>query len=484
MAAALAVLLCLASGFLIVSMFRPGRPASAPLLTLCLSVGYGLGLFSIVFFLSRVAGISRLAVVDVAIFALVLASFIFRRLRFKPAIRFTPTREDSGTPAQSHGLLTAAFVLALCAAVYAAVLRTIAHPHGDGWDAFAIWNLHARFLFRGGPHWHDGFSSLIPWSHPDYPLLLPAAVAHFWSYLGHDTPAVPVIIGLFFTFCTIGLLYSSLAVFRGRPSAMLAGLALLSTPAFIELGTSQYADVPLSFFYLAAIVKLCLYDHCDDDASSSPRGLLVLAGLATGFAAWTKNEGLLFLFAVVAARLLIHFRRSQQIAPHIDSQGKSASAARDRLTSAPLLLSIAPILLLILWFKHSIAPPGDLFSDPATTLHRALGPARLWAIIRWFVKGSLRFGHWLWIPGSLLLPGLYFVTYRVSDRHNPPGVRTSILALSLTLAGYFAVYMITPYDIYWHLRFSLSRLLLQLWPSTLFLFFLWLPQSPGPTHAR
>jgi hypothetical protein len=44
--------------------------------------------------------------------------------------------------------------------------------------------------------------------------------------------------------------------------------------------------------------------------------------------------------------------------------------------------------------------------------------------------------------------------------------------LILTLAGYFAVYLITPYDIYWHLRFSLTRLFLQLWPSMIFLFFL------------
>jgi len=47
-----------------------------------------------------------------------------------------------------------------------------------------------------------------------------------------------------------------------------------------------------------------------------------------------------------------------------------------------------------------------------------------------------------------------------------------VLAIVLTLAGDFAVYVITPYDIYWHLRFSLNRLFLQLWPSAIFLFFM------------
>jgi len=38
--------------------------------------------------------------------------------------------------------------------------------------------------------------------------------------------------------------------------------------------------------------------------------------------------------------------------------------------------------------------------------------------------------------------------------------------------GYFAVYLITPYDLVWHLSHSLGRLFLQVWPSALFLFFL------------
>jgi len=42
----------------------------------------------------------------------------------------------------------------------------------------------------------------------------------------------------------------------------------------------------------------------------------------------------------------------------------------------------------------------------------------------------------------------------------------------LTLCGYFAVYVITPNELYWHLRFSLNRLFLQLWPAVIFLFFL------------
>ena len=35
-----------------------------------------------------------------------------------------------------------------------------------GWDAVAIWNLHAKFLADNN-HWHDMFQHPLAWSHPD-----------------------------------------------------------------------------------------------------------------------------------------------------------------------------------------------------------------------------------------------------------------------------------------------------------------------------
>ena len=66
--------------------------------------------------------------------------------------------------------------------------------------------------------------------------------------------------------------------------------------------------------------------------------------------------------------------------------------------------------------------------------------------------------------------------YVLAPRHQRttrnPIFHASVIALALTLAGYFAIYLITPRDLYWHLRFSLNRLFLQAWPSVIFLFFL------------
>jgi Dolichyl-phosphate-mannose-protein mannosyltransferase len=478
MALALPALLCFVCGLALVSAVLSRRsPLALDLMVRSsFAVGFGLGIFSVVFFLSRAFDVTNLLAVDLAVCVIVLISFFLQRNYSKALATLAPPTETLSLPRGLKRIFTAAFALSLCAALYSAMMRTLAHPHGDGWDAFSIWNLHARFLYRGGAHWRDGFSGLVPWSHPDYPLLLPGAIAHFWTCVGHDAPAVPAVIGLLFTFSTVSLLFSALFILRGRTFAMLGGLTLLTTPFFIEQGTSQYADVPLSFFLLATVTLLCLHDEHSGDSTGSRRpGLIVLAGLAAGFAAWTKNEGLLFLCAILAARLMILLRPER----HRDSDPPTArKSSRDRMVAfATLLAAVAPAFLLIAWFKHFIAPPGDLFSDPATALHKLIDPSRYWAIMKWYGKGSLRFGHWLLLPGTLLLPALYLATRAESTQDRGDGFRSCRLALVLTLCGYFAIYLITPYEIYWHLRFSLARLFLQLWPSTIFLFFLTFPSG-------
>jgi hypothetical protein len=465
----LAVLLCFGMGFAIVSTGWPGGASPGEkMLKFFLSAGYGLGAFSILFLLLRALGMASVLTMDVSAFALLLMGWLLMRGRV-PAAAVLPVAEYD-FPGWLGRCLKAGFAAALGVALYCAVRRTIAYPNGEGWDAFAIWNLHARFLFRAGAGWREGFSALIPWSHPDYPLLLPASIAHFWSYLGHETYAVPSIIGLVFTITTVGVLFSALMILRGRNVAMLGALALMATPSFIEQGTSQYADIPLSFFLLATVVMLCLRD-ARVSASRPPAGWIALAGLASGFAAWTKNEGLLFLCALWLA-LFFMFASSRRM-------GRAGETFRQPRSFTLLFVSPLPILLIILWFKRFIAPPGDLFIYSSATLHKLSDPARYLAIGKWFGKQFFRFGHWVWVPGSLLVVGisLAFRHWASENRRDDvaagsqTGFRVCVLALSITLCGYFVIYVITPYDVYWHLRFSLNRLFLQLWPSAIFLCF-------------
>ena len=463
--AILALLMCAASGYLLVSAawLRRKSNISALVLKLTLSLGFSIGIFSAVFFLVRFLGSAHLIAIDASVLVVFLILYVLCRRAVVEVRGENYKDEDIDLPSSMHGILAASLAVAVLAALYRAVIRVIDHPHGDGWDAFAIWNLHARFLFLGGDHWRDGFNSRIPWSHPDYPLLLPGAIAHFWSYLGQDHPVVPAIIGLVFAVSTLALLISSLVQLRGSVSAMLGGLALSSTPFFIEQGTSQYADVPLSFFILATLVLLHLGCRRSLDASGDASGLLILAGLAAGFAAWTKNEGLLFLFALVVTQVWVSTFKPIR-------NGSGGQSSRRRLVF--FVLGAVPMLVVLGWFRHSVAAPSDLFSSPVIMIHKVLSPSRYWIIVQWYAKELLRFGKWWMVPGTVAMFVFYLLIPSKRSFSREPPFYASLIALGLTLAGFFAIYVITPRDLYWHLRFSLNRLFLQLWPSLIFLFFL------------
>lgn len=76
------------------------------------------------------------------------------------------------------------------------------------------------------------------------------------------------------------------------------------------------------------------------------------------------------------------------------------------------------------------------------------------------------------------LPHLFFLLFypayigiKIDDK-SKIGVLTASSALTLMIMGYSLVYLITPYDLNWHLRTSLPRLLVQLWPSILLIYFM------------
>lgn len=469
MAVAGSVLLCIGTGFLLVGLGfgRAARPSNLAL-WVSLSMGFGVAFFSVAYFLARVFGFIHLWLIDSVIFTVLAVIWVRCRANRGPAAHSS----NHNRAGETSRFLQAAFVLALATALCSAIVRALGHPYGSGWDSFAIWNLHARFLYRGGVHWQEGFSALIPWSHPDYPLLLPAAIAHFWTIAGHETPAVPAVMGLVFTFSTVALLFSALDLLAGRTSALLGALALLCSPFFIELGTWQYADVPLSFFFLATLVLFHLADHSTGPDDRINRGMLVLGGFSASCAAWTKNEGVPFLCAILLTRVFVSSR-----------QRSSGTRAERRIHALPVW-GLLPIFLVLVFFKRFVAPPGDLFSDAATMLHRLSDPSRYWVVLKWYGKELLRFGHWLPIPLPVLMFLFYFLIRKRGPFPENADVRASAWALTLTIGAYFFIYLITPYDIYWHLRFSLARLFIQVWPSAIFLFFLRIEpqisqQSPG-----
>jgi 4-amino-4-deoxy-L-arabinose transferase-like glycosyltransferase len=345
------------------------------------------------------------------------------------------------------------------------VFAFLKEPHGR-WDAWLIWNMHARFLFRGGEQWRDAFASGLDWSMWDYPLLLPLSIVRSWNYMGGENSLIPALIAFVFTFLTLGLLVAALALLKGRAPGYLAAMVLMGSPFFIFMGASQFADIPFAFFMLATLVMLLTGMREDN-----PAGPLILAGIAAGLCAWTKNEGLLFL-SIAAGCLLV---------TAVVTGGRRPALRR----IVPFLAGALPILLMVLYFKLRLAPSGYLAAGfTLSSLSMKLFDVSRYAEIAraFFITGisftqgliDARVGMQL-NPGAvsiLLLIGYLFLTGVRIDPRDRTGIIQSAAILCLMTAGYFFIYVLTPLDLGYHLATSLNRLFLQLWPGVIFLLFM------------
>ncbi len=457
------------TGYLLLRSLWPGpRLSGARLLLSSLAVGCGLGISSCGLFAWLVLVGPPGEGFKLAETAVYLSSAC--------ALLGLTRQHSQGRPSQLpqsasrlEPFLTTAFLLAVALKIAEFAISSFSYPHGIG-DAWFTWNMRARFLYRGGDHWTDAFSNLIGEGVGDYPLLLPLSICRGWLYLGRESQFVPATIALLFTFATVGTLFSGLAFLRSRSQGALAGLLLLGTTFFLQLGWVQVADVPLSFFYLAVLTLLAVHDA----HAAGPWQLLLAAGLMLGFAAWTKNEGLLFVGSVVLARLLFRTR------PASEALAARLRPWRDRVWEIALLfLGALTVVGVLGYFKTWLAPPSYLIEGQGwqTTLDRLGTYSRYRLVLVAFLLRILQLGgsgirFELGSGLVLLLPVYRALVGPVSPGTGPTPSTPIWLVVFFTLLGYAIVYLVTPLDLLGHLNSSLSRLLLHLWPLVLLGFFL------------
>ena len=421
------------------------------LLRCSLAGGLALGISSCSFFVSlAVCGSPSKATVLDILFYVVLNAVLLFKLRNQLS-KFQPVSDPKpGKRSRFDTLLATTFYVVAALAVVNFVLSSLTLPHGN-WDAWAIWNLRARFIFRGGEHWANAFSQLLFWSHPDYPLLIPMNVARVWTYLGHESTMIPWAIAMFFTFATVGLMISAISVLRDKNQALLAALVLLGSVYFIRYGTWQYADVPFGYFVLATVILWSLQSSLDN----SNFKLLSLAGMMAGFATWTKNEGFLFLVSLVIARFVICFRTSG-----LKSFYKEIRA---------FILGLFPILAVVLYFKFHLAPPTDLMTKDLTSVfNKMVDLTRYLQVAKAFFVEFIFLGN-----GFVFILMIYFFLLGIHPRAVEKPIRMTIsITLCLMLLGYVLIYVTSPHDLNFHLTYSLRRLFIQIWPTAIFAFFL------------
>ena len=225
----------------------------------------------------------------------------------------------------------------------------------------------------------------------------------------------------------------------------------MGTYFFIKHGASQYADVPLSFFFCSSLALFSIVDCSYNDRQK----LLPLTGLMLAFSAWTKNEGIIFIFYTTIARFIIITKRE---------------GLKTFMKEAGLLaIGIIPVALVLCYLKFNLAPHSQVFKVNISA--RLFDFQRNFFIIRAFQNQFLHFSSFY--IGAIPLLFIYLFMSGIDvKKKNIQILLTSFITLSLMTRSYFAMYIITPYELNWHLANTLNRLFLQLWPSTIIFIFL------------
>ncbi len=337
-----------------------------------------------------------------------------------------------------------AWAAALLAAALCAV-RLFKSPYGSGLDAWAIWGVKARFIYAG--QWGALFDPSLDFTHTNYPPFYPLLSAAGWRIAGSESAAVGWIIAMGFTAATAGFLTQ--AVYRLSPAwAWLAAAGIVFTPVVTGVGASQYADILIAFFMLAAVLEAQKDDR---------PGSVTASGLLAGMAALTKNEGLAFA-AVLGLAVFVFKRRSF---------GRFITGC-----SVPLLAVAA-----VKWQAGFLQ---DSFGF--------LPPAALWLSRTKQIALSLlesAFNENLWVYAWFFVAGVFTVKAPTVflDRR--------LLFLWFVVLGmgavYAAVFFFSSFGLEAHLETAKDRLLLQLFPVSLYAAFATLaePQNaPQNTQNR
>lgn len=423
----LGFLITLCTGYFAVSLIEREMELRFRLL---FSIPLGFGISSVLYFLYALLNINNFKAFETFEIALTIVLALFYYNEEKPDLSKHKFKKLSNW-----------FYLLNLYAVLIFLKYFINNPMGS-WDGFRIWNIKAEFLALNSPLWQNLFSLPHFMSHNDYPLLIPSLTARLWNYAGGQNFAVNAIIGLFFTFGLVYLLFQAITYFKSEKAAIAVTSIFMILDIFLVNGAAQCADIPLALMFLSAIVCLFLY------FKKERLSYILLGIIFSALAAWTKNEGMMF-FAVYFGTILILFLKEKMF------------------KQAGLILAsgLIPLVGLFL-FKHLANFSNDLVAGffAIKSYNFALDLHRYAVIFKTFF--SMIFTRFSLVLVLLLL---CVKGFRIKEQNKKPFILSCII-FALCTIGYFMVYLMSPHDIKWLAENSMDRIILQMLPVFLFLF--------------
>ena len=328
-----------------------------------------------------------------------------------------------------------------------AFARSLLLPMED-FDAVGNWGLKAKaiFLANAVPMGFLGNRDYIT-VHPDYPLLLPLIESFVYSILGHlNDFAVKWIFPLSLTACVAALYASLQRMTLDRTACMAFAFVLVSIPHFVFNATTAYADIIIASYFGMGFFYLFLWIQQRNDL------FLWLSALLTGMAGLTKNEGL----ALCLVNLVV-----LALAAGTEKRFHHSDYWRRILIYTGII-----IVVLIPWlvFRMTINTPNDLINRKnIESVFQWETFNRVKTIFYYYQSHLFNLKNWnlLWLAAL----GLVLFRFR---RIIQSDQRYILLAALMTFSIYTAAYFVTSYDVAWHLRTSVSRLMVHIVPLVVF----------------
>lgn len=340
------------------------------------------------------------------------------------------------------GVMAIFLMVGIAFEVAYAFFRALIKPI-ESYDAIAIYAVKAKMLYLSKAINSEFFIAIKAFPHPDYPLNIPFAETFLYMCMRDlDDVMVKAIFPLFFT-AALAILYYAIRRFATKTYALVFVFILATIPQFNSYAANAYHELPLACYYLASAVLLLRWF-----GDTSLTRYLPLSAVLVGFAAWTKNEGLLYCVVNMAVLAVFIARNFDKI------KIKNLFFA----AAYPVII----VLMMLPWviIKRTYGITNSEINLVNINIQYLIAQVhKLMPIAYEFQKQFFGPKRWnIFWPAALTIAVIFY-------RRATSGLAGYIaLSITLAVAGYVLFYLISYVDVVYFLSKTWSRFLLHFLP--------------------
>lgn len=299
----------------------------------------------------------------------------------------------------------------------------------EAWDARSIWLFHAKRIFIESNIFAQ-FDGYAGWSHNHYPVIVPALSASMATAIGDWNEIFPKSAGWFFIVSPLLVL---VAVLRNSALYCLFFIGLL-----ILCGNNLfngYMDSLVALYTLSAILTLPTYSILGLSKKYDFK-LYFLSATSFAILSLIKNEGFLLVKICFVAILISNIFLLKKINIKMLA-----------------VIFIGPFLFGIFWVKSANSNGiFDIMSSPTYIINNFL---KRYDVFDNYIKIFTSLNGALYMI-VIIFACIFFI------KNNRNSFRKIIFTPSIIFISYFftifLVYLVTPYDLAWHLSTSVDRI--------------------------